>query len=186
MRRIAFCFLAILFFLFNSNEVSATHIMGGEITWECNGNGEYNFTISVYRDCSPGSFTSGVRMPLYIHNYPARNNVTRLAQLGPLPPFSNVKQYTNFQTIDISPDCPGVSCANQSSLAVEQSIAEVNGVKPKYFPTLRLWQIHVSIIRQLLGKRLPVCFVPGDHLHTIITLPMWNWTPWSMNGVNHF
>ena len=31
---------------------SATHIMGGEITWECDPNGNYLFTLKVYRDCN--------------------------------------------------------------------------------------------------------------------------------------
>lgn len=33
-------------------EVSAKHIIGGEITYICNDNGTYTFTMFVYRDCS--------------------------------------------------------------------------------------------------------------------------------------
>ncbi len=32
----------------------AAHIVGGEITYECMGNGSYIFTLTVYRDCASG------------------------------------------------------------------------------------------------------------------------------------
>ncbi|HEY0979155.1 MAG TPA: hypothetical protein VGE21_16910, partial [Flavobacteriales bacterium] len=31
---------------------SATHIAGGEIYWECIGNGDYRFSLVIYRDCA--------------------------------------------------------------------------------------------------------------------------------------
>ena len=32
---------------------SATHIVGGEISYECLGNDDYLVTLKVYRDCGP-------------------------------------------------------------------------------------------------------------------------------------
>ncbi|MFK7808640.1 MAG: PKD domain-containing protein [Saprospiraceae bacterium] len=34
-----------------SSNVYSKHIIGGEVTYVCNGNGTYTFTMSVYRDC---------------------------------------------------------------------------------------------------------------------------------------
>jgi len=34
--------------------LSATHIIGGEITYTCLGNEEYEFTMKIYRDCQNG------------------------------------------------------------------------------------------------------------------------------------
>ncbi len=51
MNRFAFCFY--LFFTFLS-PLSATHIVGGEITYKCLGNNEYEITLIVYRDCYTG------------------------------------------------------------------------------------------------------------------------------------
>ena len=34
------------------SKVEASHLMGGEITWECQPNGQYIFTLRVYRDCN--------------------------------------------------------------------------------------------------------------------------------------
>ena len=49
----------LLFFLisFFSLNLSATHFLGGDITWKCNTNlssadyGKYTFTLTVYQDC---------------------------------------------------------------------------------------------------------------------------------------
>jgi len=44
--------LLLILFALNFLESKATHIMGGEITWECDANGGYVFELVVYRDCS--------------------------------------------------------------------------------------------------------------------------------------
>lgn len=43
-------YLAALFLLTSIN-LSATHLLGGEITWECKSNGKYQFTLVLFRDC---------------------------------------------------------------------------------------------------------------------------------------
>jgi gliding motility-associated-like protein len=35
-----------------SNDVKASHLLGGEIIWECLPSGQYRFTITLYRDCT--------------------------------------------------------------------------------------------------------------------------------------
>jgi len=35
-----------------SINLSATHFLGGEITWKCLSNGKFVFTITAYRDCN--------------------------------------------------------------------------------------------------------------------------------------
>src|SRR5690554_1023706 len=47
--------LFLLFLLtlgFNIPTANATHGMGGEITWSCQGNGNYVFELTFYRDCN--------------------------------------------------------------------------------------------------------------------------------------
>ncbi len=43
-----------LFLLFGVSPLWATHIVGGEITYRCLGNSNYEITLSVYRDCYNG------------------------------------------------------------------------------------------------------------------------------------
>ena len=46
--------LLLIVFLFSSSLVEASHQMGGEIYWDCLSNGEYRFTLVLYRDCNTG------------------------------------------------------------------------------------------------------------------------------------
>ena len=51
MNRFAFC----LFFFFSALfRLSATHIVGGELTYRCLGNDSFEITLTVYRDCQTG------------------------------------------------------------------------------------------------------------------------------------
>ncbi|MCX7649145.1 MAG: gliding motility-associated C-terminal domain-containing protein [Flavobacteriales bacterium] len=76
----------------------ASHLMGGEITWKCLGNGQYQFRMRIYRDCN------GIAMPLPVsiraHNVPG---ITQIPM--------NLVAMT-----EISPQCDGagptISCAN--------------------------------------------------------------------------
>jgi hypothetical protein len=46
-------FTATLFFLLLSTTTTfASHILGGSITWECTATGQYQFTLTLYRDCT--------------------------------------------------------------------------------------------------------------------------------------
>jgi gliding motility-associated-like protein len=51
LRRISFISLLVLLF---SLELNATHIVGGEIYYDCLGNNDYKVTLKVYRDCING------------------------------------------------------------------------------------------------------------------------------------
>lgn len=47
-------FLLTLVLLLAAVPSRAAHIIGGDITYECNGNGNYTFTLKLYRDCFGG------------------------------------------------------------------------------------------------------------------------------------
>lgn len=130
--------LATLAFVFTGITASASHIMGGEITWRCTPNGQYIFQMKLYRDCngisSPGSAT------LTAYNYPNTGGsaswpMTRISQL------------------DISPDCnignsPGASQLSCGTFggsqgngdgAVEESIYETAPVTLTGTPPANGW-----------------------------------------------
>ena len=44
--------LVIALLVIFSGEMMASHLLGGEITWECKANGQYEFTLKLYRDCT--------------------------------------------------------------------------------------------------------------------------------------
>ena len=34
-----------------ASDLNATHLLGGEVTWQCTGNGQYKFQLTLYREC---------------------------------------------------------------------------------------------------------------------------------------
>lgn len=72
-----------------SQGVKATHLMGGEITWACQGDGRYIFTMKLYRDCAGVSLNLPVALRVHGH-----------------PTVSSIGMSLVSQT-DISPQCNG-------------------------------------------------------------------------------
>lgn len=79
-----------------SLSVHATHGMGGEITWECQGNGDYVFELTFYRDCN-GFEVSTTFEELRVWGHP---NVSTI-------------QVDYVDRIDISPTCTPAGGATQ-------------------------------------------------------------------------
>ncbi len=84
-------FLIVISFLFFIPIVSATHIMGGEITWKCQGN-QYVFELAIYRDCNQTNISS-TQETVRMWNNPSLSSIQMLF----------VGRY------DISPTCKPVS-----------------------------------------------------------------------------
>src|SRR5688572_18159370 len=84
-------------FLLFTGSASASHLMGGEITWTCQGGGQFVFTLKLYRDCNGVSI--GNTQVIYVDNHPV---------IGQIP--VNLVSQT-----DISPQCnpagPVITCA---------------------------------------------------------------------------
>ena len=70
----------------------ASHVMGGEITWRCGGNGGYIFELVFYRDCN-GAEVNTVSENLRVWNHPSISNIT----------------VNYISRSDISPTCTQVS-----------------------------------------------------------------------------
>lgn len=108
-------FIFLFCFCFSSQ---ASHLMGGEIVWECISDptdpnyGQYIFTMKVYRDCS-GITVSNVAQNLTVWGHPTITGIT----------VDFVSQ------TDVSPACddqasqnPLISCLNGDPYAVEEYI----------------------------------------------------------------
>ena len=99
-------------------QMQATHLMGGEITWECikvgPDAGKYIFKLKLYRDCD-GTSLSTFAQTIYVWDHPT---VTQMS----VDFISNT---------DISPDCdvtnsgnPQLDCSGNPVGAVEEYIYE--------------------------------------------------------------
>ncbi len=112
---ISICFLLI------AEKANAAHLMGGEITWTCQGGGQFIFTLKLYRDCNQVSL--GNTQVLNVDNHPIIGQI----------------QLNQVSQIDISPICnplgPAISCAAPGPGAVEEFIFQsapvtLNGTPP--------------------------------------------------------
>lgn len=89
-------------------EAKATHVSGGEIIYECLGNGEYQFTLIVYRDCF--GTTLGTSYDLTLES-PCGNQTVTVTQES----FTEVSQ--------LCPDeLPNSTCNGGSLPGLEQYI----------------------------------------------------------------
>ena len=94
MKKLMFC----LVLLFAFTNAKATHLMGGEITWECikagPNTGKYIFNVKVYRDCQGVPISTN--MSLAAHNVPGIDFIS----------------LTYLATNDISPSCNTINGPN--------------------------------------------------------------------------
>jgi hypothetical protein len=100
MLKRAFLFFCFSILLFSGAE--ASHLMGGEITWDCQGSGQYIFTMKLYRDCNGAAVSPVVN--LEVANYTPALSITM-----------NLISQT-----DVSPVCntagPAITCAAASGM----------------------------------------------------------------------
>ncbi|MES2590423.1 MAG: gliding motility-associated C-terminal domain-containing protein [Bacteroidota bacterium] len=138
---IAFVYFSPFFILFPTGHsgagLFASHLMGGEITWECQGSGQYIFKMKFYRDCNGINTPSVVAISVFNH-----------------PSVSTISLSLQSQT-DISPSCntagPSISCTNAQSQpgwptstspvagAVQESVFQSNPITLTGVPPAQGW-----------------------------------------------
>ena len=80
--------LIVTILLFLSSSVFATHLVGGEITWECLGNGQFQFQLKLFRDCSGQSPNNSEQLKVF--NHPSISQIqVDLVQSNDLSPTCN-------------------------------------------------------------------------------------------------
>ena len=115
-----------LIFSFNTN---ATHLMGGEITWECiksgPNTGYYIFNVKIYRDCQGVPLADVNNKSLTVHNHPLINSIS-LNYLGSndMSPTCNI----NGPNVPFSCGGSNIGNAGNGNGAVEEHIFQSNPV----------------------------------------------------------
>ena len=71
--------LVLLLAIFSVFQMKATHLMGGEITWECikvgPDAGKYIFKLKLYRDCD-GTTLSTFAQTIFVHDHPTVTSIS--------------------------------------------------------------------------------------------------------------
>ena len=134
MKKLMFCL--VLFFAFTN--AKATHLMGGEITWECikagPNTGKYIFNVKVYRDCQ--GIPISTSMSLDAHNVPGIDFIP-LTYLGAndISPSCNTINGPNMQF-----SCGGVNVTSgNGNGAVEEHIYQSDPISLSGNPDANGW-----------------------------------------------
>ncbi|NVK04366.1 MAG: gliding motility-associated C-terminal domain-containing protein [Flavobacteriia bacterium] len=119
--------LTTLVILLSSLGLSASHLLGGEIWWDCQPNGQYVFYLRLYRDCTG--------IPLG-----AAGSINSNSPAGSIP-VTLVSGYPK----DVSPsgpNCTGsldINCNNPTTGAVEEHLFKSNPVTLNGVPPAAGW-----------------------------------------------
>ena len=124
---------------FTLNTVKASHLMGGEITWECiksgNKKGAYVFSVKVYRDCQGIAISTS--MSLDVHNIPGISTIP-LSYIGAndISPSCNTVDGSNMQF-----SCGGINSPNSGSGngAVEEHTYRSDTIEISGIPDANGW-----------------------------------------------
>ena len=139
--------LFVLFLTLTTSSVFASHYMGGEITWQCLGNGNYRFIMKLYRECDGITYPNTV--PMDIDNYAGLSSIT-MTLLPGANPQDAADGLLDGRT-DISPNCYNpaleIQCATVTASnlgAVEEwyytsDAAYFNGVQLIGVPPAQGW-----------------------------------------------
>src|SRR5690554_6182856 len=128
MKRI-YTLLIVLFSLTLLPKAEASHIIGGEINWECLNDGRYVFKMKVYRDCSgaPWGF-SNETLQVFGNPLPTNINNQLVTSIALLPDSARWLQRNNG---DISPTCS--SNTPQLQLNCDNNNANYRGAVQAFF-----------------------------------------------------
>jgi gliding motility-associated-like protein len=119
--------LLVLLLLAGFKQASASHLMGGEITWTCQGNGQFVFHMKLYRDCNGTQGPPSAILDVFNH-----------------PTLTTIAMSLISQT-DISPQCnalgPAISCSNPTpgQGAVEEFIYQSSAITIAGTPPAAGW-----------------------------------------------
>lgn len=105
MNRLYLFFSIVSVFLLFTLESKAAHIIGGDITYVCNGTGQYTFTLKLYRDCfgngAPFDSDAGAPFPGTVSVYRGTSNTPYISTVFLDPPeITNVEPNVSNPCLD--------------------------------------------------------------------------------------
>ena len=132
--------------IFSSQTVNASHVLGGEIRWECLSNGRYVFFAKLFRDCT------GIDYPFNNENLTIVGNpLPRSINNGTIgsivmKPDSNTWQ--NNRNGDTSPTCaPGgttITCPGRDPGSVQQFFWQSDPIVLRGTPPSGGWRFYMT------------------------------------------
>ena len=154
-------YLLLLIIALSMTSLRASHFMGGEITWECLPNGNYRFTLVVYRECAgityPNTVTLTSNSPAgYIQLYLWPNPIEARKDISPVCNDDSSLVHIDCPSIDNTPGSPSNTGAVEQWTYTSDSIYP-NGVMLNGIPEANGWYFaYTSCCRN------PCSNIPGN------------------------
>lgn len=106
------CAIILLFFL-SVTEANATHIVGGELYYDCLGNNDYRITLKVYRDCINGQapFDNPASIGIFI-------GTTNVIFDNLMAVASSTVSISSFISVPCYAPAPGTTCEEEATYVV--------------------------------------------------------------------
>ncbi len=105
---LAMPFLIAFLFLLNTTKVSATHVVGGEMTYRCLGNNEYEITLRVYRDCFFGDLDAFFDSTASVGIFDANNLLVDTLNI----PYTGINDTLEVELPDSCLQIPSTICVH--------------------------------------------------------------------------
>ena len=99
--------LLLIPFLFSSQQLSASHLMGGDLTYRHLGDSTYEITFLVYRDCNNGTAAIDASLTYWVYEKSTKDVFINHRQIG---------LYQN-RTDSVKPEAP--NCVSPSGICIE-------------------------------------------------------------------
>jgi len=132
--------LLLVLFLFQSGSLFGNHLIGGELTWQCQPNGQFIFTLKIYRNCNqgPGFVTSTT----ITSNSPVADFPVFFSDTNDLSPVCNTDPSQPHIT------CDGASTGGTDTGAIQEIIYQSNPITIAGVPPVGGWTFyHVDCCR---------------------------------------
>ena len=141
MKKIILLLAVIIGFAAN---VKASHVLGGEISWRCLPNGQYIFSMSIYRDCTGIQWTFQ-NETISITGNPLPRNGVGGSVVNSITLLPDIVRFQTSNNGDTSPDCipyenTPYSCANRDQGTVQQFTYNSNPVTLAGTPPSAGWK----------------------------------------------
>lgn len=126
MKKITFTFFLLFYSIIS---IQASHIVGGEMSYECLGNNQYKIILKVYRDCQSINIngqTTPFDQPAAITAFTGDFNIYSLSATTSIDVSYNTSLYPDEIEIDLSNPC----LIPPSNVCVDQAVYETTVTLP--------------------------------------------------------
>lgn len=137
--------IALTLLIASQGVVQASHVLGGEIRWECLSNGRFVFFAKVFRDCTGITYPFDNKTLEIVGNPLPRSTTNSTISSIILKPDSNT--WINNRFGDTSPTCaPGgatITCGNGDEGAIQQFFFQSDPIQLKGTPPSNGWKFYL-------------------------------------------